>query len=41
MEHSNRDTIERLGGVPVHALPRTAPDRLARAGASLPVEEWL
>jgi dethiobiotin synthetase len=41
MEHSNRDTIERLGGVPVHALPRTTPDRLARAGASLPVEEWL
>jgi dethiobiotin synthetase len=41
MEESNRDTIERLGAVPVHTLPRTAPDRLAEAGATLPVDEWV
>jgi dethiobiotin synthetase len=41
MERSNRDTIERLGDVAVAALPRTTPDRLAEAGARLPVEEWL
>ena len=41
MERSNRDAIERLGDVPVAGLPRTTPDRLADAGASLPVEDWL
>ena len=41
MERSNRDTIARLGDVGVHGLPRTTRDRLAEAGASLPVEEWL
>jgi dethiobiotin synthetase len=41
MELSNRDTIGRLGRVPVHALPRTTPHRLAEAGASLPVEDWV
>ena len=41
MERSNRDTIERLGDVSVTGLPRTTPDRLAEAGASLPVEDWL
>jgi dethiobiotin synthetase len=41
MEQSNRDTIERLGGVRAHVLPRTTPDRLAEAGASLPLQDWL
>jgi dethiobiotin synthetase len=41
MEQSNRDTIEGLGGVRVHVLPRTTPDRLAEAGASLPLQDWL
>ncbi len=41
MERSNRDTIARLGDVTVTGLPRTTPDRLAEAGASLPVENWL
>jgi dethiobiotin synthetase len=41
MERSNRDTIARLGDVTVTELPRTTPDRLAEAGASLPVEDWL
>ncbi|HET8536890.1 MAG TPA: dethiobiotin synthase, partial [Solirubrobacteraceae bacterium] len=29
MERSNRATIEQLGGVSVHGLPATAPDRLS------------
>jgi len=41
MERSNRDTITRLGDVRVERLPRTTPDGLAEAGASLPVQEWL
>jgi dethiobiotin synthetase len=41
MERSNRDTIARLGDVTVTGLPRTTPDQLAEAGASLPVEDWL
>jgi dethiobiotin synthetase len=41
MERSNRDTVARLGDVTVTGLPRTTPDRLAEAGASLPVEDWL
>jgi dethiobiotin synthetase len=41
MERSNRDTIARLGDVSVTGLRRTTPDRLAEAGASLPVEDWL
>ena len=41
MELSNRDTIARIGDVSVTGLPRTAPDRLAEAGAVLPVEHWL
>lgn len=28
IERSNRDTIEQLGGVPVHALPEVSPDAL-------------
>ena len=38
---SNRETIERLGGVPVHVLPRTSPEGLAEAGSALPLDEWL
>ena len=41
MERSNRDTIARLGDVPVAGLPRTTPEQLTGAGASLPVEDWL
>jgi dethiobiotin synthetase len=41
MERSNRVTVERLGDVPVSGLPRTTPEALAEAGASLPVENWL
>jgi dethiobiotin synthetase len=41
MELSNRETVGRLGRVAVIGLPRTTPDALAGAGASLPLEEWL
>jgi dethiobiotin synthetase len=41
MELSNRDTIARLGDVSVTGLPGTTPDRLAEAGASLPLGDWL
>lgn len=41
MERSNRETIERLSGVPVSTLPLTRPGALAEAGASLPVDDWL
>jgi dethiobiotin synthetase len=41
IEMSNRATIERLAGVPVHGLPRTDPDSLAAAGRSLPLQDWL
>ena len=41
MQRSNRETIERLGDVNVAGLPRTTRERLAEAGASLPVEDWL
>jgi len=41
MVQSNRDTIARLGDVTVNGLPHTTPDRLAEAGAFLPVEDWL
>jgi dethiobiotin synthetase len=41
MELSNRDTIARLGDVSVTGLPRTAPDRLPKAGAVLPLDDWL
>jgi dethiobiotin synthetase len=41
MERSNRATVERLAGVPVSGLPPTTPARLAEAGASLPIEDWL
>jgi dethiobiotin synthetase len=41
MELSNRDTIARLGDVSVTGLAPTAPGRLADAGRSLPLDDWL
>jgi dethiobiotin synthetase len=41
IEHSNRDTIERISGVAVIGLPLTERERLAEAGASLPLDDWL
>ena len=41
MVRSNRDTIERFGGVSVVGLQETDPDSLADAGASLPLDEWI
>jgi dethiobiotin synthetase len=41
MELSNRETIERFADVPVLGLPATDPERLAEAGAGLPVSDWL
>lgn len=41
IELSNRETVERLAGVPVTGLPHTGPDRLAAAGAALPLDAWL
>ncbi len=38
---SNREAIESLGNVRVCALPWTTPDRLADAGATLPLDELL
>jgi dethiobiotin synthetase len=44
MERSNRDTIQRLGGVETATLPTVAsplPEALARAGQALPWRRWL
>jgi dethiobiotin synthetase len=44
VEHSNRETIARLGDVPVATLPRVGqptPEELAVAGATLPLSDWL
>ena len=41
IESSNRETVERLGGVRVSGLPRIEPGELAAAGASLPLDDWL
>jgi dethiobiotin synthetase len=44
LEHSNRETIARIGAIPVVTLPlvaSAAPDHLAAAGATLPLAEWL
>jgi dethiobiotin synthetase len=41
IERSNRETVERLSGVQVSGLPATDRDRLAQAGAALPLEGWL
>jgi dethiobiotin synthetase len=41
MERSNRASVERLADVQVSALPPTTPERLAEAGESLPLDDWL
>lgn len=41
MTASNRDTVARVTGVAVSGLPATGPDRLAAAGALLPIDDWL
>jgi dethiobiotin synthetase len=41
MQRSNRATVERLADVRVSGLPHTTRERLAEAGASLPVADWL
>ena len=41
VEESNRETVERLGGVPVAALPECTPGSLTEAAASLPLSGWL
>jgi dethiobiotin synthetase len=41
IELSNRETVERLGGVRVSGLPPTDPGSLAAAGFRLPLDEWL
>jgi dethiobiotin synthetase len=44
IERSNRETIERLGGVDVSVLPHLpapAPEVLAAAGTTLPIGDWL
>ena len=41
IERSNRETIERLAGVPVSGLPATTRARLAAAGDALPIARWL
>jgi dethiobiotin synthetase len=41
IERSNRETVERLGGVTVSGLPLTDPGSLAAAGRSLPLSDWL
>lgn len=41
VERNNRETIGRLGDVSVCVLPETTPDGIAKAGAGLPIDEWL
>jgi dethiobiotin synthetase len=41
IERSNRETVERLAGVPVSGLPPATPATLAAAGATLPLDDWL
>ena len=41
IDQSNRATLERLSGVPVSGLPPTTPPKLAAAGATLPLDDWL
>jgi dethiobiotin synthetase len=41
IERSNRATVERLGRVTVHGLPRTDPGTLAEAAGALPLGDWL
>jgi dethiobiotin synthetase len=41
IQANNRETIGRLGDVGVYGLPETSPDKVAEAGADLPVDDWL
>jgi dethiobiotin synthetase len=41
IERSNRETVERLGGVRVSGLPATDRAGLAAAGERLPLDDWL
>jgi dethiobiotin synthetase len=41
IEESNRETVERLGGVPVAGLPRCTPATLEDAAGALPLDDWL
>ena len=41
LEQSNRETVERLGTLPVTTLPECTPSSLADAAASLPLANWL
>jgi dethiobiotin synthetase len=41
MELSNRETVERLAGVPVSGLPPTDRDGLVAAAGDLPLDDWL
>jgi len=41
LEQSNRETVERLGHLPVAGLPHCTPGSLAEAAASLPLSDWL
>ena len=41
LEQSNRETVERLGALPVTTLPECTPSSLANAAASLPLANWL
>jgi dethiobiotin synthetase len=41
MVASNRETVQHLSGVPVSGLEAASPATLARAGATLPVGDWL
>jgi dethiobiotin synthetase len=41
MARSNRETVERMGNVKVSELPSVTRDELARAGARLPLDDWL
>jgi dethiobiotin synthetase len=44
LKMSNRESVERLGGVRVSTLarlPRISPEDLAAAGATLPLDDWL
>jgi dethiobiotin synthetase len=41
MQRSNRATVERVADVQVSGLPHTTSERLAEAGARLPLTDWL
>lgn len=41
LARSNRETVQTLTGVAVSGLRPTDPQRLAEAGATLPLDEWL